>query len=104
LRALRSAADDYRLVRRSRRHHRVMSERRPFKNDLPGSRSAPCLGCGGRVVTARDPHVLFGGKRDGSLLIAMDAEPQRSYASDVASSWQSGSVHGSRKRLADDRQ
>jgi hypothetical protein len=60
-----------------------MSERRPFTNDLPGSRKAPCLGCGGRVVTARDPHVLFGGKRDGSLLIAMDTEPQLSYASDI---------------------
>lgn len=47
---------------------------------MPGSRSAPCLGCGRRVVTARDAHVTFGGKRDGSLLIAWDVEPQRAYS------------------------
>lgn len=60
-----------------------MTEAVPYKNDLPGSKRAPCLGCGERVVTARDAHVLFGGKRDGSLLIAWDTEPQLSYATDV---------------------
>jgi hypothetical protein len=60
-----------------------MTDRLAYKDDLPGSRRAPCLGCGGRVVTARDPHVLFGGKRDGSLLTAIDAAPWVSYATDV---------------------
>jgi hypothetical protein len=57
-----------------------MIEHRAYKNDLPGSRSAPCLGCGRRVVSARDPHCLIAGKRDGSLLIVSEAEPQLSYA------------------------
>jgi len=60
-----------------------VNEHLAYKNDLPGSRRAPCLGCGRRVVTARDPHCLIGGKRDGSLLVVMDAEPQLSYATDV---------------------
>jgi hypothetical protein len=60
-----------------------MADRRAYKGDLPGSRRAPCLGCGHTVVTARDPHVLFGGKRDGSLLIAIDAAPLMSFATDV---------------------
>jgi hypothetical protein len=61
----------------------VVSERLAYRNDLPGSRRAPCLGCGRPVVTARDPHCLIGGKRDGSVLIAVDTEPQRSFATDV---------------------
>lgn len=71
------------VVDRCARHHRIVTEHLSYKNDLPGSKRAPCLGCGERVVTARDAHVLFGGKRDGSLLIAWDTEPQRSYATDV---------------------
>jgi hypothetical protein len=66
-----------------RQHGDVAEQRRAYKGDLPGSRSGPCLGCGQRVVTARHAHVLFGGKRDGSLLVAWDTEPQRSYATDV---------------------
>jgi hypothetical protein len=54
-----------------------------YKNDLPGSRRAPCLGCGRRVVAARDAHCLIGGKRDGSLLVVIDAEPQLCYTTDV---------------------
>jgi hypothetical protein len=61
----------------------VTSERLAYKDDLPGSRRSPCLGCGGRVVTARASHCLIGGKRDGSLLVVMDVEPQRSWATDV---------------------
>ena len=60
-----------------------MTEWLGYKNDLPGSRRAPSLGCCRRVVTARDPHCLIGGKRNGSLLIAMDTEPQRSFATDI---------------------
>lgn len=52
------------------------------KNDLPGSRRSLCLGCGGRVVTGRDPHVLIGGKRDGSVLMLLDIEPQLALATD----------------------
>ncbi len=59
-----------------------------YKNDLPGSRRAPCLGCGRRVVAARDAHCLIGGKRDGSLLVVMDAEPQLAYATDVDSMYE----------------
>jgi len=59
-----------------------MSEYLAYKADLPGSRRAPCLGCGQRVVTARDPHVVFAGKRDGSLLVMVDAEPQLALATD----------------------
>src|SRR5262245_6418624 len=62
---------------------RAVSERLAYRNDLPGSRRAPCLGCGSPVVTARDAHCLIGGKRDGSVLIAVDTEPQRSLATDV---------------------
>jgi hypothetical protein len=32
---------------------------------------------------ARDPHVLFSGRRDGSLLIALDVKPQLAYATDM---------------------
>jgi hypothetical protein len=59
-----------------------MAERLSYKGDLPGSRRAPCLGCGGRVVTARDPHVEIGGKRDGSVLLMYEAEPQLALATD----------------------
>lgn len=59
-----------------------MSERLAYKGGLPGSRRSPCLGCDGRVVTARDPHVLIGGKRDGSVLAVFDAAPQRCWATD----------------------
>jgi hypothetical protein len=61
----------------------VADERRAYKNDLPGSRRAPCLGCGKTIVTAREPHVPIGGRRDGSLLIEIDVEPLLSHATDV---------------------
>jgi hypothetical protein len=51
-------------------------------DDLPGSRRAPCLGCGERVVTARDPHTWLAGMRDGSWLLLIDAAPLRSFATD----------------------
>lgn len=60
-----------------------MTERKSYKDDLPGSRQAPSLGCGARVVTARDPHVEIGGKRDGSVLMLWEAELQLSLASDL---------------------
>jgi hypothetical protein len=60
----------------------AVTERRSYKNELPGSRSGPCLGCGGRVVTARDPHVMMAGKRDGSVLAMFDAAPLLMLASD----------------------
>src|SRR4051794_22635176 len=56
--------------------------RRAYKNDLPGSRRAPCLGCGKPVVTARHAHVPIGGRRDGSLLIEIDMEPLVSNSND----------------------
>src|SRR6266498_85751 len=59
-----------------------MSERLAYKDGLPGSRRSPCLGCDGRVVPARDPHVLIGGKRDGSVLAVFDAAPQRCWVTD----------------------
>jgi hypothetical protein len=62
------------------RHNASMSERRSYKDDLPGSRQAPCLGCGRRVVTARDPHVEIGGKRDGSVLVMYEAKPLLAFA------------------------
>jgi hypothetical protein len=48
-----------------------------FNTDYSWIRRGPCLGCGGLVVTARDPHVLFGGRRDATALIAIDTAPQR---------------------------
>lgn len=54
-----------------------------YTRDLPGSRRAPCLGCGGRVVTARDAHVRIGGKRDGSLLMVIDAAPFTTLATEA---------------------
>jgi len=52
------------------------------ENELPGSRRGLCLGCDARVVTARDAHVLFGGKRDGSMLAMFDAAPLLMLATD----------------------
>jgi hypothetical protein len=40
-----------------RRYNASMAERLSYKGDFPGSRQVPCLGCDGRVVTARDPYV-----------------------------------------------
>jgi len=57
-----------------------MTRRLSYKDDLPGSRQAPCLGCGRRVVTARDPHVEIGGKRDGSVLMMYEARPLQALA------------------------
>jgi hypothetical protein len=57
-------------------------KRRAYKDDLPGSRRSPCLGCGELVVTARDAHVPIGGRRDGSLLVEMDVEPLISQSND----------------------
>jgi hypothetical protein len=65
---------------RRQRHNASMTERKSYKDDVPGSRQAPCLGCGRRVVTARDPHVEIGGKRDGSVLMMYEAEPLRALA------------------------
>ncbi len=59
-----------------------MTERLSYNDDLPGSRRAPCLGCGGRVVTARDPYVEIGGRRDGSILVMYEVEPQLALATD----------------------
>ena len=63
------------------RYDPSMTERLSYNGAWPGSRRAPCLGCGGRVVTARDPHVEIGGKRDGSVLLMLEAEPQLMLAS-----------------------
>src|SRR6266508_2629033 len=62
------------------RHNASMTRRLSYKDDLPGSRQAPCLGCGRRVVTARDPHVEIGGKRDGSVLMMYEARPLQALA------------------------
>jgi len=61
----------------------VQIERAGYKNDLPGSRRAPCLGCDLPVVAARDAYIQIGGRRDGSLLVVMDVDPLVSYATDV---------------------
>jgi len=53
-----------------------------YKDDLPGTRRSPCLGCGKPVVTARHANVPFGGRRDGSLLIEIDVEPLISQTND----------------------
>jgi hypothetical protein len=42
---------------------------------LPGWKRAACLGCGRRIVQARDGWVRIGGTRTGSYLIAWGAEP-----------------------------
>jgi hypothetical protein len=60
-----------------------MTERLSYKNDLPGSRKAPCLGCGHSVVTARDSHVQIGGKRDGSVLMMFEAKPLLALATNL---------------------
>jgi hypothetical protein len=52
------------------------------EGELPGSRRGLCLGCDALVVTARDAHVLFGGKRDGSFLAMFDAAPLLMLATD----------------------
>lgn len=54
-----------------------------YKGDLPGSRRSPCLGCGDRVVTARDPHCRIVGRRDGSMLLVLDAKPLTALATDI---------------------
>ena len=47
---------------------------------LPGWKHSPCLGCGDRVGEKRDAYVQIGGTRDGSVVLVMDAEPHRSFA------------------------
>lgn len=54
-----------------------------YKGDLPFSRRGMCLGCGELVVLARHAHVRVIGKRDGSVVVFIDAEPQTSLATDV---------------------
>src|SRR3954447_16193387 len=54
-----------------------------YQGDLPGSRRSPCLGCDRVIVTARDAHVTFGGKRDGSLLLAFGHDAQMTWATDA---------------------
>ena len=66
-----------------------MTERKSYKDDLPGSRQAPCLGCGRRVVTARDPHVEIGGRRDGSVLMMYEAKPLLALATNPEQVFQS---------------
>jgi hypothetical protein len=75
---------------RRQRHNASMTERKSYKDDAPGSRQAPCLGCGRRVVTARDPHVEIGGKRDGSVLMMYEAEPLRALATNPEQVFQPG--------------
>jgi hypothetical protein len=67
---------------REQRHNASVTGSKSYEDDLPGSRQAPCLGCGGRVVTARDAHVEIGGKRDGSVLMVFEAQPLRAWATD----------------------
>lgn len=47
---------------------------------VPGFRRAPCLGCGERVVAARDALVTIAGTRDGTWITAFPIEPHLSYA------------------------
>jgi hypothetical protein len=54
----------------------------PIPVGIPGWRRAVCLGCGGRVVQARDGWVTIGGTRSGSYLLCWGAEPLRSFATD----------------------
>lgn len=60
-----------------------MNDEAAYKGDLPGSRRAACLGCGHRVVTARDSHCRIAGTRDGSVVLALDAKPLITLATDV---------------------
>lgn len=53
-----------------------------YQGGLPGSRRSPCLGCCRTVVTARDAHVTFGGKRDGSMLLVFGHDPEVLWATD----------------------
>lgn len=48
---------------------------RAFSGGPPGSKRSPCLGCGQRVQSARDPHVQIAGTRDGSWLAMLGARP-----------------------------
>src|SRR5579859_4844087 len=44
---------------------------------IPGWRRSPCLGCSRQVVANRDAHVIFIGRRDGSVLLILEGEPQQ---------------------------
>jgi hypothetical protein len=70
-----------------------MTERKSYKDDFPGSRQAPCLGCGGRVVAARDAHVEIGGKRDGSVLMVFEAKPLLAWATNLDRVFEPGLEH-----------
>jgi hypothetical protein len=59
----------------TRENDSMNDEATAYKGDLPGSRRAACLGCGHRVVTARDSHCRITGTRDGSVVLALDAKP-----------------------------
>jgi hypothetical protein len=59
-----------------------VSEGTSAERYLPASTRAPCLGCGGRIVTARDPYVQIAGRRDGSVLLLIDAKPLIALATD----------------------
>jgi hypothetical protein len=43
---------------------------------LPGWTRGSCLGCSGVVKATRHPHVLVGGRRDGTALFVIGVEPQ----------------------------
>jgi hypothetical protein len=63
---------------------RPRSESRP-PSWSPDWRRMICLGCGGRVVRARDGWVELGGNRSGSFLVVWGQEPLLSYATDPES-------------------
>lgn len=51
----------------------------PVPAGLPGWRRAACLGCGARVIQARDSWVTIGGSRSGSYLVLWGADPLRAF-------------------------
>lgn len=55
----------------------------PIPAGMPGWKRADCLGCGDRVVQARDGWVTLAGTRSGSYLISWGTDPLRAFATDV---------------------
>ena len=48
-----------------------------FPGMLGWSGRSPCLGCGEPIRATRDPHVAIGGRRDGTSLLVIGAEPHK---------------------------
>lgn len=67
-----------------------MPQQRPRLPDILNPRRAACLGCDGQVVLRRDAHCRIAGTRDGAVVVALEVEPLRAFATDVDKVFQPG--------------